>query len=214
MAGSAYPDPKLIEASKNVVNVVQHNETAHGEREIPMGKEKVKVCTVYGTIPCSAHTGNGNAVGKFVNGSFGVPLTIFCDPTGKELFRKTGAMGGGEVAKQMQEALAKVPGEHAPLSAWQQAKKDIAEGDAAFEKGDLKKAVECYGKPAKFRIKALKELSEKSLAPVIAKIEQMLKDALALENVEEKKKALKKIADDFKPLEVAAKAKKELDSLK
>ena len=71
MSETSYTDPKVIEMSKNFVNVVAHQETGHGDREVFVGREKKKLCTDYLTIPCAVHTKGWEAVGTFFNGSFG-----------------------------------------------------------------------------------------------------------------------------------------------
>jgi hypothetical protein len=205
---------KVIELSKTFVNVVAHQETAHGSTETVQGREKVKLCNDYGSIPCETHVKGWGAVGHFINGTFGTPTTIFCDPTGKELFRTEGDPGTGDMVKKMGEALAKVDGEKISLGTWTQANQLRAEAEAAFEKGDLKKAVDAWTKIGKLKGLPFRTLSQDGLKKADEKGEEALKAALAIENAEEKKKALKKIVDDFKGLSVATEAKKELDALK
>lgn len=214
MAASSYTDPKVIELSRSYVNVVAHRETGHGDREIQVGKEKRKVCDEYHTIPCDVHVKGCDAINKFFSGNFGTPTTVFCDPSGKEILRQVGSMGAGELVKKMQEALGKVPGDKVALPVWKQAKQSIADGDALLEKGEHKKAIEAYTKVSKMKGKALQQMATDALAKVSEAGEKLLGEALAMDDVAEKKKALKKIADDFKPLGVSTKAKKELDAIK
>ena len=49
MSDSTFTDPKVIELSRNFVNVIAHSETAHGDRDAMVGKEKVKLCTGHRT---------------------------------------------------------------------------------------------------------------------------------------------------------------------
>lgn len=214
MSETTFTDPKVIEMSKNFVNVIAHRETGHGEREVLVGKEKVKLCNEYYDIPCSVHTAGENVVGRFFQGTFGTPSTVFADPTGKEITKVTGMMSSGELIKKMNEVLAKVAGDKIPLGLWQSAHKLIADGDAALAKGDTKKAVETYSKVGKMKGTAFKSMSEEASARASEAGQKALAEALALENVEEKKKALRKIADDYKPLPASLEAKKQLDALK
>jgi len=214
MSETSFTDAKVIEMSRNFVNVIAHRETAHWDKETLVGKEKVKLCNDYHTIPCSVHVKGEEAIGKFFQGAFGTPTAVFCDPTGKELFKVPGSMSSSELTKKMQEALGKVTGEKIPLPMWQASQKGIQDGDAFLAKGDVRKSVEAYTKVGKFRGAAFKKMSEESLEKVNAEGEAKLKEALALENVEEKKKALRKIADDYKPLACSAQAKKELEGIK
>jgi hypothetical protein len=214
MSDSTFTDPKVIELSKNFVNVIAHRETAHGDHEVMVGKEKIKLCNEYFDIPCSVHTKGDSVVGKFFQGTFGTPSTVFADPTGKEISKVQGGLSSGELMKKMNEALTTVPGEKISLTAWQSAHKFIAEGDAFLAKGDAKKAGDAYGKVAKMKGAAFKAMNDEASARLTEAGEKALKEALAIENVEEKKKALKKISEDYKPLPVSFEAKKELDALK
>lgn len=214
MASSSYVDAKVIEMSKSFVSVISHQETGHGEKEVIVGREKIKVCKDYHTIPCSVHVLGSSATTKFFQGSIGVPATVFCDPTGKELSKASGALSSSQLLKEMQKTLDGVKGEKIHLMFWQTARKGQADADVALEKNDFKKAIDAYTKIGKLRIKALTQMSEEGLKRVSDLGDKLLQDALAIESVSDKKKALEKIAADFKPLAVAAAAKKELDGLK
>lgn len=214
MSDSTFTDPKVVEMSRSFVNVIAHSETAHGDHEVPVGREKLKLCNDYYNIPCSVHTRGWSAVGKFFQGTFGTPSTVFADPTGKELAKHQGGMSSGELLKKMNEALTQVGGEKVHLTLWQAAKKFSADGDAFLAKGETKKAVEAYGRLGRMKGAAFKKLSEEATGRANEAGEKALQEAQAIANVEEKKKALKKIADDYKPLAVSVKAKKELDALK
>jgi len=92
MSETTFTDPKVIEASKNFVNIIAHRETttatAKSRRE-----GKIKLCNEYYNIPCSVHTKGESVVGKFFQGSLGTPSTVFADPSGKEISKVTGSMG-------------------------------------------------------------------------------------------------------------------------
>jgi hypothetical protein len=214
MAESSYKDAKVIEASRNFVNIVAHQETTHGTKEVFVGREKQKLCDEYHTIPCETHTAAWGFVGRFVTGTFQTPTTFFADPTGKEISKVIGGLSAGELVKKMNEALAKVSGEKVPLAAWQTARQLTTDGEVAREKGELKKAVEAYTKLSKLRGGTIKADAEAALKKLDEEGEKQIEAALAEAGVDEKKKALKRISDDFKPLPCAAKAKKELDALK
>ena len=214
MSDTTFTDPKVIELSKNFVNVIAHTETAHGTHDVQVGKEKVALCNEYFNIPCSVHTNGSAVMSRFFNGTFGTPSTVFADPSGKELFKVTGGLSTGELMKKMNEALTQVNGDKISLTQWQLAHKLIADGDAFLAKGDAKKAADAFGKVGKMKGAAFKTMTDEASARLTEAGEKALKDALALENAEEKKKALKKIAEDYKPLPVSLEAKKELDALK
>jgi hypothetical protein len=214
MSESTFTDPKVIELSKNFVNVIAHRETSHGDHEVLVGKEKVKLCNEYYDIPCSVHTKGDAAVGKFFQGSFGTPSTVFADPSGKEISKVQGGLSSGELIKKMNEAQAAVSGEKISLTQWQSAQKFVADSEAFLAKGDTKKAVDAVVKLGRMKGAAFKTMSEEATAKVEDAGKKALSEALAMDNVEEKKKALKKIVDDYKPLAVSNEAKKELEKLK
>jgi hypothetical protein len=213
MSESTYTDPKFIELSKSFVNLVAHQETTHGSHEAVVGKDKIKLCNEYYDIPCDVHTKACKALGRFFNGTFGTPTTVFADPSGKEISRVVGGASTGELTKKMNEALSKVDGDKIPLTTWSSAKQWNAEAEGAFEKGDVKKAVEVWTKIGKLKGARFRVMSQDGLKKADEAGDQALKGALALENVEEKKKALRKIVDDFRGLPVASEAKKNLDAL-
>jgi hypothetical protein len=214
MSESTFTDAKVIELSKNFVNVIAHRETEHGDHEVQVGKEKLKLCNEYYNIPCSVHTKGDSVVGKFFQGSFGTPSTVFADPSGKEIAKYQGGLSGGELIKKMNDALSKVSGEKVPLGQWQAAAKLAADSEAFLAKGDAKRAADAVVKLGKMKGAGFKTLSDEATAKVEEAGKKALAEALALDNAEEKKKALKKIVDDYKPLAVSNDAKKELDSLK
>jgi len=214
MSETTFTDPKVIEASKNFVNIIAHRETGHGDHEVTVGKEKIKLCNEYYDIPCSVHTKGDSVVGKFFQGGLGTPSTVFADPSGKELFKVTGSMSAGELIKKMNEASGKVSGEKVPLTQWQNAAKLAADSEAFLAKGDTKKAVDAVVKLGKMKGAAFKTMGEEATTKVEDAGRKALTEALALENVEDKKKALKKIVDEYKPLAVSNEAKKELEKLK
>ncbi len=214
MAESSYTNKNVIEASRNFVNVVAHEEVGHGSTEVLIGREKVKLCNEYHTISCEVHVKARSAVGKFFQGTIGLPATVFAEPGGKELTKKTGSMGAGELVKAMNSALAEVKGEKIPLALWNQAQQTVAAGQAAMEKKDFRKAVLAYTALSKMKGRTFKDITEEYLAKVVAAGEDEIKEAAALPEAAAKKKALQKIADDFKGTEISEKAKKELDALK
>lgn len=215
MSETSFTDPKVIEMSKNFVNIIAHRETTHGEREVLVGREKRKLCTDYLTIPCSVHVKGFETVGKYFTGTFGTPTTVFANPEGAELTRKVGGLSGGELVKAMQEALGKVSGDKISLTLWHLKDQLKSNVEAALAKGDGKKALETalmIGKLGKAAV--FKDASKEAQDKVAETGQKALEAALALEKPEDKKKALQKVADSYKPLPVADEAKKALEALK
>ncbi|MBI2933055.1 MAG: hypothetical protein HYY16_15535 [Planctomycetes bacterium] len=214
MESSTYPNDKLIAMSRNFVNVVCHHETGH-DREVVIGREKKLMCSKYWGIACDVHSRLYQEAGNTYEGITGVPCTVFADPTGKELFREAGGLGASELIDQMEKALKQVPGEKIPYEIWAAAKKQVADGEAAFAKEDFKKAVEAWTKVAKMKLKGVKALGEEALKKAEEKGNELLQEGESKieSEKEEAKKILKKVADQFKPLECAKKAAELLKGL-
>ncbi|HEY3226055.1 MAG TPA: hypothetical protein VGK61_03545 [Planctomycetota bacterium] len=207
MESSTYTDKKYIEASRMWVNVACHNETGHEVDAMIAGK-KVTVCERYWNIPCDAHSkGSSAARGKYT-GITGVPCTVYADPEGKELSREVGGKSASELIKIQEKVLEKVPGDHVSVVEWNQAAKLLADADAAFEKGEWKKAVEGYTRVSKLPKKVLKEKGTAGLDKLETKGRELIteaKEKIATDK-EAARKLLRKVADDFKPLACAKEA--------
>jgi uncharacterized protein YaaN involved in tellurite resistance len=122
-------------------------------------------------------------------------------------------MGGSELVKMMNENLAKVPGEHVSAADWAGAKKMLADAAESMGKEDFKKAIELATKVAKHRVKAVAALAEETQKAIAEKGDALLEEAKGKieSDKAEAKKLLKKVSEQFKPLECAKKA---LDLLK
>ena len=217
MEASTYTDAKVIAASKNFVNVIAHGEDSHGTRDVIVnGREKKSWCKEYWGIDCSVHKEGSKAVGNFMKGSYGTPTTLFVDPDGKEISRKPGSAGAGELVKLMAEALAKVPGDHVSAIDWNSGKKQIADAEEAIGKEDYKKALELVGKVARSKVKAVAAMAADVSKKLEDKAGEMLEEAKGkLESDKpEAKKLLKKIVEQFKGLDAAKKALEMLKEIK
>src|SRR5262245_28636007 len=211
---AVFTDPKVIELSRSFVNVIAHNETAHGDHELVVGREKLKLCNEYLTVPCSVHTKGWSAVTKFIQGNFTVPTRIFADPQGKEIGKSEGPMSAKDLISKMNDALAKVPGDHIHSTLWQTARRLAADSDAWLAKGEPKKAAECLVKLSRIKGAPIKAITDEAAERANEAGRKALQAALALGAGEVKKKAVREVIDDYKPLDVSAEAKKELDGLK
>lgn len=214
MTDAVFADPKVIELSRSFVNVLAHSETAHGDHEVFVGREKTKLCNEYPNIPCSTHTKGWMALTKFIQGNFTVPLTIFADPAGKEIGKAEGSLSPGDFLKKMNDMMAKVPGDHIHTTVWQTARRLVTDTDAWLAKGEPKKAAECLVKLGRMKGAPIKAIADEVVERANEAGRRALQAALALGADDEKKKALRKVVDDYKPLDVSTEAKKELDALK
>jgi len=206
MESSTYTDKKFIAASRGWVNVAAHEDVGH-EVDAVISSKKVTVCEHYWNVPCKSHQSSYHQT----RGKFGeiktVPVTILCAPNGKELDRIQGGKGASELLKPMEKAFEQVPGEKIGAVEWTQAVKLVAEGDAAFEKGEWKKSVDAFVRVSKLPKKALKDLSSAGIEKLEAKGRELIEDAnQKLGEPEEKRKLLAKVATEFKPLSCSKEA--------
>jgi len=205
---------RVIEMSKTFVSVVAHRDIGHGSTEAMRGRDNVMLCNDYANIPCEVHVRGWEAIRHFIDGTFLTPTTVFCDPAGKELFRREGDPGPSTMIKLMNDALAKVSGDKIPQPLWSQALQTRKEGDDALDKEDFRKAFDLYSKIGKMKGDRVKAIAQEALQKLDDKGTEAFRAALGLSDVEQKKAALRKITEDFKGLPVALEAKKDLDSLK
>ena len=184
--------------------------TTHGMKEIKKGKDKYKVCKIYNTITCDDHVETGKTKWNDFFGEKKVPLPqhIFVDASGKELSRKAGSMTAQDLVKEINDAVAKIAGPKIPKGDYDVARSTIRDADDLVKKDEIKRAIAAFTKVTKSAHPNLAKLGDDSLknlqsagdARVEAAIQQMST------NVEEATKVLKKVAEEYKPLECATKA--------
>jgi len=210
-----YPNPAAVAASKNVVFIVGHLgargwDTTHGTKEITKGKEKVKVCKIYASLTCDEHVaiGKQKASDFFGDKVFATPTHIFCDPSGKELSRRPGAINAPDLVKEIDAAVAKVPGTRVSKDEYDTAMVSMNQAQACVKKDDIKKAIEAFQKVAKSPNDRLRELGEKELKALDESGNARCEAAeRLLESSEEQgKKELEKIAKEYPPLACAKRA--------
>ncbi len=198
--------------------MVGHWEVKHGTVDVQKDGKTVKVCKIYRTITCDEHHKFGEDLfTTFFKGRFATPNHVWLGPDAKELFRsKTGTMGPAEFQKDVEKAVGMVPGAKATKTEYDQALASLAEGQGLEEKGQVKKAQDSYTKVAKSKNERLRPLGEEKLKALDAKGAALVEEAKAkFESAPaEARAALKRIAEDYKPLEcskLAAEALKALD---
>lgn len=210
-----YPNAAAVAASKNAVFIVGHLgakswETNHGSKEIKKGSDKVKVCRIYGSITCDDHVtiGKEKASDFFGDKVFATPTHIYCEPSGKEMTRRPGVISAADLVKDVDAAVAKVPGPRMSKEEYDTAMSSIKQGQDLVKKDEIKKAIEAFTKVSKNpneKVRALgdqelKSLDESGTARFDAAVQ-------LLESSEEQgKKELQKIAKEYPPLSCAKKA--------
>jgi hypothetical protein len=206
MVDGPFADAGVVANSRTFVNVVAMEPSKHGEAD---GR-----CKLYRNIPCASHEKIFKHATKFWKSPIQCPALAFLDPAGTLLFKADGLLTTPDLLKKMQSALSKISGEKIPLPQWQKAHQLLADGQTALDKGEVKKALEAFRKVAAMKGKSLQTMAADAIDRVAGIGETRLSEALALADAKDKKRALAKIADEFKGLDVATRAKKEFDAVK
>lgn len=217
MERSAYPNPAVVTASKNMVCLVGHGgardfATNHGSKDVKVGTEKVRMCKIYSGIQCADHVEifKERAHPVFKNQVFATPHHLYYTPSGEEIVRNFGTKTPQELAKDFADALAKVPGPHVGKDDYDGAKTHVNQGLDLVKKDEIKKAIAVFTTLTKHKNEQLRPMGTRELDALQASGDARVQSALqTLEstNGEEKaKKELKKVADEYAPLPCAKKA--------
>ena len=220
MERTAYPNPAVVAASRNLVCIVGHAgtgaknswDTNHGSKEIKQGTEKIKVCKLYNSLVCSDHVEifKDRVPAIFGDKVFPTPTHVYYSPAGEELSRVAGAITPQALAKDMNDAVAKVSGNHISKDEYDAAKKELAGGAALVKKDEIKKAIELFTKMTKHKNEMLRPLGQKELDSLESSGHGRVQAALQLMESqggeEQAKKELKKVADEYPPLPCAKEA--------
>lgn len=219
MEKSTYPNPAVVTASKNIVCVVGmagHKgwETNHGSREVKQGGEKVKMCKHYTGIVCTDHVETFKELTPklFGNKVFPMPHHIFYSPGGEELRRSSGVVDAKQLAQEFAEALAKVSGTFLTRDEYEAGRSQIAAGLALVKKDEIKKAIDVFTKLTKHKHDRLVAMGAKELQALDAGGSARVDAAIQTlqSNEAEGKKELKKVAEEYAPLDCAKKAQEVL----
>lgn len=140
MDSSVYANKDFVAASKRWVNVYCSKDSGHGTEKV--GTEEM--CKLHPTIKCDDHVNcNAAAGGKYFNGTFRAPATVWCMPDGKEIGKQQGGMSAKQVIEKMAEA-EKAVGAGLDSDSYQFLLDKLAAGEKAVADGKIKEAVETY----------------------------------------------------------------------
>ncbi|MBI4564797.1 MAG: hypothetical protein HY716_08925 [Planctomycetes bacterium] len=210
MEGKTYKDASIIEASRNAVFIVGHWEDKHGNQER---------CRIYSTIRCREHADIARLkfTDFFGQRVFATPHHIWLHPDGQELFRKSGALSADAFKKLMEQAQAKVSGPRISKAEFGKIQKQFDDAENAVTQGEIRKAIETLNRLATHEAAAARRWAAEQLKQLDARgdrdVEYAKSKIEAGVEIEESKDLLKKIAEDYRPLECSRKAAEVLKSL-
>jgi hypothetical protein len=142
MEASTLVLPLTVAASEEIVSVVAHGPLEHGTVDVEEGGRKVARCKLYRNLECSEHQATHEALKQYLKDRrFRIPVEIWIDPEGKELFRYYGWRRPEQFLRDMNEALAKVKGPRLSKAEYRSLVKPLDEAQAAL-------AAERYGEAA------------------------------------------------------------------
>ena len=223
MESSTYPDKKFVAASQNYVNVAVHNGSAHGTKELRVGRETKEVCKLYGNfnsfMTCAEHNSMRGSRIPGADKVRGVPALIILDPTGeKVLHQSSGGKSASGLIKVFDDVIKENRLAPVPASLYQKAKGIRAAAQAKLEEGKFKDAIRAFNMLAKVKgPKAIKELArnwmDEGLSSCDAAGQEILEKAKNLWESEdaadkkEAKKLLNEVYRNFKYLDCYKEAK-------
>lgn len=214
MDSSVYANKEFVAASKRWVNVYCSKDSGHGTEKV--GDKEM--CKLHPTITCDEHIAcNSAAGGKYFQGTFRAPATVWCKPDGTEIGKQQGAMSAKQVIEKMAEA-EKVVGPGLDSDSYQFLLDKLAAGEKAAADGKTKEAVETYAGILKAMgknpgAKAYTDKAQAALDKLTEGARKKIEDAQAAKDAKEFAKArelLKSVQADFKGQPVAKDAEKAL----
>ena len=209
MESSTLPDAQVIAATTDMVGVASHIDNDHGTIEVVENGRKVTRCKIYPSITCEDHVRTAE-VGKLcLKGRFAAPVSLWCDPAGKELFREYGFRQPEVFQEDLKKALGKVSGKRISKAEYDQQAQPLEEAETALKSGKYKAAIESFTAATQGKIEGIRKSAEASLANLKSTAASMLdrgRRALESGKPDRAKEILAYIADEFGALEAGREA--------
>ncbi|MBI4563433.1 MAG: hypothetical protein HY716_01900 [Planctomycetes bacterium] len=215
---SIIPNDELIEASAGVVAVASVAGREHGSLETVVNGRRVSRCKVYRNLTCDDHE-RASAVGlKFLtSGFFEIPTVIWCDPAGKEMFRRGGSdvregslkVYCKQIIKDLHRAVEATPGQQRSRAEYEVQGLPLEEGEAAMTERRWKVAVDKLTQAKHGPFATLTKAAEEKLDQIRRIGDRLLQEAQAYLEVSEEENArerLQLLSGEFIALDCGKKA--------
>src|SRR5688572_25206663 len=216
MESSTLPNEPVITATADIVAVASHVDNDHGTINVVENGVTVKRCSIYPNLTCEDHMRTSEVGKSYLKGRFAAPVSLWCDPAGKELFRKSGFRQPEAFLGDIKEALAKVPGARVSKADYDRQALPFEEAEAALSSGKYRVAIEGFTAASKGNIESLRKSSLEALDGITRTGENLLaraKSALDAGRKDKAKEALKLVAGEFVALECGRRAAELLKGL-
>lgn len=145
MDTSVYANKELVAASKRWVNVYCNRDSGHGKQRV--GEREM--CKRHPEITCEEHIEcNSIASGKYFQGAFRMPATVWCKSDGTEIGKVEGGLSAKQVIEKMRWAET-IVGPGLDTDAYDFLLDRLAVGEKAAADGRTKDAVDAYAAAVK-----------------------------------------------------------------
>ena len=216
MESSTLPNEPVITATADIVAVASHVDNDHGTIDVVENGVKVKRCSIYPNLSCEDHMRTSEVGKSYLKGRFAAPVSLWCDPSGKEMFRKSGFRQPEAFLGDIKEALGKVPGARVPKADYDRYALPFEEAETALSSGKYRIAIEGFTAASKGSIESLRKSSLEALDGITRPGENLLaraKSALDAGRKDKAAEALKLVAGEFGALECGRRAAELLKGL-
>jgi len=216
MESSTLPDGQVITATSDIVAVASHVDNDHGTIDVVENGVKVKRCSIYPNLSCEDHV-RTSEVGKiYLKGRFAAPVSLWCDPAGKEMFRKSGFRQPEAFLGDLKEALSKVAGARVAKADYDRQAIPLEEAELALSNGNYRVAIEGFLAASKGSIESLRKSAEGALEGIGKTGDNLLargKAAIESGRKDKARELLKLVAGEFGALECGRQAAELVKSL-
>jgi len=209
MESSTLPNDTVISATTDIVAVASHVDNDHKSVEVVENGVKVRRCTIYPNLKCEDHVRTSEVGMKYIKGRFAAPVSLWCDASGKELFRKSGFRQPERFLEDLKEALGQVPGKRVAKPDYDRQALPLEAAEAALSDGKYKAAIEGFTAASKGDIEPLRKAAEIGLAGATRTGQGLLargRAALDSGRTEQARELLKLVAEEFAALDCGREA--------
>ena len=209
MESSTLPNSSVITATADIVAVASHVDNDHATLDVVENGVKVKRCSIYPNLSCDDHVRTSAVGTKYLKGRFAAPANIWCDATGKEIFRKSGYVQPEPFLEDLKSALEKVPGKRISKADYDRQAVPLEQAETALAASKYKAAIEGFTAAATGSIEGLKKMAETGLDNIDRSGRQLLaraKSALSGGRKEQAREGLTLLAGEFTTFECGREA--------
>ena len=209
MESSTLPNEEVIKITADIVAVASHVDNDHKSIEVVEKGVKVRRCSIYPNISCEDHMRTSEVGMKYIKGRFAAPVSIWTDPSGKEMFRKSGYRQPEAFLADVKDALGRVSGSRISKSDYDKQAIPLDEAEAAARDGKYRIAIDGFTKASQGSIETLRTSATTGLDSIKRTGQGLLaraKAALDSSRRDQARELLKLIESEFGALDCGREA--------